>query len=179
MRRGLRQHLMHSGGLAGAGLTGGRFPMAVTGNRHTPRSSSPGLAVRLTGLLAVMLIAASCGLITHKMSGNTPISGGTASYALPPNANIDYIFPFTPALYFTVVNIDNLQYLLYRPLYWFGDKGLPYLSPKLSLAEPPQYNGQQVTIRLKPRYRWSNNERVTAQDVLFWMNMMKEVVAHS
>src|SRR5262245_8320439 len=91
-------------GTSGGRIDGGRFPMAVTGNRYPPRSSPPGLAVRLTGLLAVMLIAASCGLTTHKTSGNTPTSGGTASYALPPNANIDYIFPFTPGQYFTVVN---------------------------------------------------------------------------
>jgi len=153
--------------------------MAVTEYRNKPRSSAAGLAFRLTGLLAVALVAASCGLTTHKTGGTTPTSGGTATYALPPNANIDYIFPFTPGQYFTVVNTDNLQYMLYRPLYWFGDKGQPFLSPRLSLAKPPQYNGQTVTIKLKPGYRWSNNERVTAQDVLFWMHMMKEVVAHS
>ena len=148
-------------------------------NLRKPGASGPGMAVRLAGLLAVLLVAASCGLAAQKKTGNTPTSGGTATYALQANATIDYIFPFTPGQYFTVVNTDNLQYLLYRPLYWFGDQGQPYLNPGLSLAEPPQYSGQTVTIKLKQGYRWSNNEPVTAQDVLFWMHMMKEVVKHS
>jgi peptide/nickel transport system substrate-binding protein len=151
----------------------------LTRNDSKPGVPAAGLAFRLIGLLAVLLVAASCGLAGQKKAGDTPTSGGTVTYAMPPNTNIDYIFPFTPGQYFTVVNTDNLMYLLYRPLYWFGDKGLPYLNPKLSLAAPPQYKGQTVTIRLKHSYRWSNNERVTAQDVLFWMHMMKEVVKHS
>jgi peptide/nickel transport system substrate-binding protein len=140
----------------------------VTGQRRP--------AFRLAGLVAVLLVATSCGIAGKKKVPDTPTSGGLVRYALPANANIDYIFPFTPGNYFTVVNTDNLQYLLYRPLYWFGDKGLPYLNPKLSLAKPPEYHGQTVTIRMKHGYRWSNNERVTAQDVVFWMNMMKAVV---
>ena len=183
MRRGLRRHLVHSGGdfgkTFGGPAEGDGIPRTVLANLSKPAASGPGMAVRMAGLLAVLLVAASCGLAGQKKTGDTPTSGGTATYALPANANIDYIFPFTPGQYFTVVNTDNLQYLLYRPLYWFGDLGQPYLNPKLSLAEPPQYSGQNVTIRLKQGYRWSNNEPVTAQDVLFWMHMMKEVVKHS
>jgi peptide/nickel transport system substrate-binding protein len=151
----------------------------LTKNRSKPGVRAAGLSFRLAGLFAVLLVAASCGLAAHKKVPTTPASGGTATYALPPNTMVNYIFPFTPGLYFTVANTDNLMYLLYRPLYWFGANGLPYLNTKLSLAEPPQYSGQNVTINLKPNYRWSNNERVTAQDVLFWMHMMKEVVKHS
>ncbi|MGN6679607.1 MAG: ABC transporter substrate-binding protein [Streptosporangiaceae bacterium] len=154
--------------------------MALRRDLRKPRASGSGLTVRLAGLLAVVLVAAGCGLAGQQKSGNTPTSGGTATYALPANADTNYIFPFSPGKYFTVVNADDLQYLMYRPLYWFGDEqGQPYLNAKLSLAEPPQYSGQTLTINLKHGYRWSNNERVTAQDVLFWMNMMKEVVKHS
>ncbi len=95
------------------------------------------------------------------------------TYALPANVTPNYIFPFTPGQYFTIVNTDNLQYLLYRPLYWWGDQGLAVPEPRLSLAEPPHYQGQTVTITLKHGYRWSNGESVTAKDVMFWMNMMK------
>ena len=42
----------------------------------------------------------------------------------------------------------------------------------LSLAKPPVFNGTKVTINLK-RYMWSNGTPVTAQDVMFWLNMMK------
>jgi peptide/nickel transport system substrate-binding protein len=97
---------------------------------------------------------------------------------MPANESPNYIFPFSPAVYFTQVNSDQLQYLLYRPLYWFGGNGQPYLNRQLSLARPPAYHGQTVTIKLK-RYRWSNGTTLTPADVVFWMNMMKAVVAHS
>ncbi|HEX6933201.1 MAG TPA: ABC transporter substrate-binding protein [Streptosporangiaceae bacterium] len=141
----------------------------------------PGAHTRrgLVAGLAVALAAAGCGLASPGNSGHTPTTGGTATYALPANSTPNYIFPFTPGQYFTVVNTDNLQYLLYRPLYWFGDQGRPYLNPALSVGEQPRYQGQTVTIRLKQGYRWSNGEHVTAQDVVFWMHMMKAVVKHS
>ena len=40
----------------------------------------------------------------------------------------------------------------------------------LSLANPPVFNGSKVTITLK-HYMWSNGTPVTAQDVMFWLNM--------
>jgi len=70
-----------------------------------------------------------------------PTAGGTVTYALPPNTTPNYIFPFTPGQYFTQVKTGNLQYLLYRPLYWFGTNGLPYLNDRLSLADPPAPHG--------------------------------------
>ncbi len=72
----------------------------------------------------------------------------------------------------SVYNVNDFQYQLYRPLYWFGTGATPYLNPALSLADPPIYRGHQVVIRLKQNYKWSNGEPVDAQDVVFWMNMM-------
>lgn len=159
-RRGLRRH-------------------GVLGHLHRPGSNIRRGATRWTaGLLMLALAAAGCGFGGATTTGNTPAAGGTVTYALPANTTPNYIFPFTPGQYFTVVNSDNLQYLLYRPLYWFGGNGLPYLNKELSLAKPPTYRGQVVTIRLK-HYQWSNNQPVTAQDVLFWMHMMKAVVKQS
>jgi peptide/nickel transport system substrate-binding protein len=180
MRRGLRRHWMHIRGLRRGRPA--RTALAQTAREHLHNQGTharPRLVVRLSGLLAVMMAAASCGLSTGGHSGNTPTSGGTATYALPANSTPNYIFPFAPGQYFTVVNTDNLQYLLYRPLYWFGDNGRPYLNPKLSLAEQPRYQGQTVTIRMKRGYQWSNHEPVSAQDVVFWMHMMKAVVKRS
>ena len=59
---------------------------------------------------------------------------------------------------------------MYRPLYWFGVDGQPVINYPLSLADPPMFNGDKVTIILK-RYMWSNGTQVTAQDVMFWLNM--------
>ncbi len=123
---------------------------------------------------ALALTAAACGSGGTPAAGHgTPQSGGTVNWAEQPQNYPNYIFPFTPISYFTITNINSLQALLYRPLYWFGNKEQPTLSPQLSLATPPRYHGNQVTIRLKDNYRWSDGTPVTAQNVIFWMNMMK------
>ena len=59
---------------------------------------------------------------------------------------------------------------MYRPLYWFGQNGQPVVNNSLSLANPPTVSGQTLTITLK-HYMWSNGTPVTAQDVMFWLNM--------
>jgi peptide/nickel transport system substrate-binding protein len=150
--------------------------------RHTTpialraRAASPArrrVTLGCAGLVAVAVAAAGCGAHNRSGAGNTPVNGGTVTYALPANVIPNYIFPFDPPIDYTIVNLDNLQYFLYRPLYWFGDSGKPLINKALSLAYQPQYNGHVVTIRLKPNLKWSNGELVTAKDVVFWMNMMK------
>jgi peptide/nickel transport system substrate-binding protein len=106
-------------------------------------------------------------------SGGTKQVGGTATWAEAPNTLPNYIFPFMNLAYFSVANINQFQFLMYRPLYWFGNGDQPTLNPSLSLAENPVYSNNNTTVvmKLKP-YKWSNGETVTAQDVMFWMNMM-------
>jgi peptide/nickel transport system substrate-binding protein len=125
------------------------------------------------GAAALSLAAAACtGSADNGPTGGTPAKGGTAVYALQPSSTPNYIFPYASSAYFTVPNIDYLQLMLYRPLYWFGQDAQPSVNYSLSLAKPPVVNGTKVTINLK-RYMWSNHTSVTAQDVMFWLNMMK------
>jgi peptide/nickel transport system substrate-binding protein len=127
---------------------------------------------------ALATVVAACGAVgsgapsSSSTVGTTPSSGGTATYATLPGFAASYIFPFMTSEFFTATNSDNLQYLLYRPLYWFGDGTQPTLNPQLSLAYPPKYSGRTVTITLKP-YLWSNGQPVTADNVIFWFNMEK------
>ncbi|MGO8960726.1 MAG: ABC transporter substrate-binding protein [Streptosporangiaceae bacterium] len=129
----------------------------------------------LTAGLAMVL--AACGATTATTTvGTIPQDGGTVTYALAPASYANYIFPFMAGpnglSEFSTYNVNDFQFLLYRPLYWFGKGIQPYLNQSLSLAYQPKYHGQQVSIRLKPTYKWSNGEPVDAQDVVFWMNMM-------
>jgi len=120
------------------------------------------------------LVAAACGPASAGSSngpvGTTPVDGGVAAYATQAGLNVNYIFPFVSANYIDVSNSDDFQYLMYRPLYWFGQGTKPLLNKDLSLADPPKYSGRQVTIKLK-NYKWSNGKPVTAQNVIFWINM--------
>jgi peptide/nickel transport system substrate-binding protein len=120
--------------------------------------------------------SSSSGSASGTSSSGTAIAGGTATWAEPPSDTPNYIFPFTSSAYISVTNIDQFEFLMYRPLYWFGNGTSPTLNTSLSLANPPVFNGLNVTITLKP-YMWSNGTPVTAQDVVFWLNMEQAVGA--
>jgi peptide/nickel transport system substrate-binding protein len=130
--------------------------------------------------VGLVLLLAACGPAAGSASSGAPASsrGGTsATYAMQPGGIAQYPFPFMgsvqASIYDSVFNVDEFQYLLYRPLYWFGKGTKPYMNPQLSVALPPKYQRNEVIIKLKHNYRWSNGEAVDAQDVVFWMNMMK------
>ncbi len=149
------------------------------GNQEIPGGRRPGGGhrARMTmiagcGAAAIALVAAACGSGGGSSSGGTKEAGGTATYALPPSTTPNYIFPFANSTYFSVANISYLQDFLYRPLYWFGNGNQPTVNPSLSVADQPVYNGKEVTITLK-NYKWSDGTAVTAQNVLFWINMMQ------
>ena len=97
----------------------------------------------------------------------------TATFAEQPQAPPNYIFPFMGLAFFSVYNTEQFQYLMYRPLYWFGEGATPNLNLSLSLAAAPTYSssGDTVTVDLN-NYKWSNGETVTAENVMFWMNML-------
>jgi peptide/nickel transport system substrate-binding protein len=133
----------------------------------------------------VALVAAGCGKGSGHSSGSssnsgsskgTPVAaqaGGTATFALPPGTTPDWIFPLIDSAHSSIDNRNQFEYLMYRPLYWFGQGSQPVLNDSLSLAQTPVFtnNDRTVTINMKP-YKWSNGETVTAQDVAFWLNML-------
>jgi peptide/nickel transport system substrate-binding protein len=123
-------------------------------------------------VVALALAAAGCASSSSSGSatGGKPIKGGTAVFALPPSATPTYIFPYIDSANITNLNLFNFQGLMYRPLYWFGINGQPTVNNSLSLANPPVVSGTKVTITLK-HYMWSNGTPVTAQNVMFWLNM--------
>jgi peptide/nickel transport system substrate-binding protein len=126
------------------------------------------------GVVALALAAAGCAGSGSSTAGTTPVSGGTATWAEQPSDTPNYIFPFTSSEFISVSNLNDFSYMLYRPLYWFGTGAAPTLNNSLSLANPPTFSGNQVTITLK-HYMWSNGQAVTAQNVMFWLNMLSAV----
>jgi peptide/nickel transport system substrate-binding protein len=143
--------------------------MAIS-RKHSGAAGSVVLLI----LISVLVVASAGGAATEKASGTKKVKGGTAYFAEPPQAVPNYIFPFMSLAFFSTQNIPEFQQLMYRPLYWFGNGSNPTLNESLSLASNPKYSkgNRVVSFKLK-HYKWSNGESVTAQDVLFWMNMMK------
>jgi peptide/nickel transport system substrate-binding protein len=149
------------------------------------RSTAPDGRARRRRALALGTVAAgiaalvaACGPASGSTTGGaagSPADTTTVTYAMAPTTKASYAFPFisvNESANFSVYNVNDFQYLMYRPLYWFGTGVNPYLNPELSLADLPTYQGNQVTITLKPTYKWSNGESVDADDVVFFMNMM-------
>jgi peptide/nickel transport system substrate-binding protein len=144
------------------------------------RRSRPRLHLRLlaAGAVVLALVAAGCSSSgnSNSSSGTTAVKGGTAVWAEPPSSVPTYIFPYVDSSNISNLNLFDLQYLMYRPLYWFGQNGQPEPNNSLSLANPPVVNGRNVTITLK-HYMWSDGTQVTAQNVMFWLNMEKALPA--
>jgi peptide/nickel transport system substrate-binding protein len=128
------------------------------------------------GVVALALAAAGCAGTGTSSSGagTTPVSGGTATWAEQPSDTPNYIFPFTSSEFISVSNLEDFGYLMYRPLYWFGTGSAPTMNTALSLAYAPTFSGSTVTIKLKP-WKWSNGQPITAQNVMFWLNMLQAV----
>jgi peptide/nickel transport system substrate-binding protein len=139
------------------------------------------LAYAAAGALSLGVLAACSNSSSSNSSGSaastsgTPISGGTATFAEIPGAPPNYIFPFTDSSFISVSNLNLFQYLMYRPLYWFGNGASPTVNTTLSVANLPTWSsdGKTATITLK-HYTWSNGQPVTAQNVVFWLNMLQE-----
>lgn len=126
-------------------------------------------------VVAIALVAAGCGGSSNSSpnSGGTPAKGGTATVALPPSVTLSWIFPFYAITNSSVYNSEQFQWLMYRPLYMFGNNGQSAaINYPLSLANAPAYTngGKTVTINMKG-WNWSNGETVSAKDVVFFLNM--------
>jgi peptide/nickel transport system substrate-binding protein len=140
------------------------------------RSKSFGGLVVAAACATALAACSSSSSSSTPSAAATPISGGTATFAELPATTPNYIFPFTSSAYISVSNTDLFQYLLYRPLYWYGTGNQPTVNTSLSVANLPVWSngGKTVTITLK-HYMWSNGQPVTAQNVVFWLNMENAV----
>lgn len=103
-----------------------------------------------------------------------PVNGGTATFAEnPASGTADYIFPMVSLAYDTPTNLQ-FQYLMYRPLLWFGRGATPSMNPALSLADPPVYSNGDATVTLTLKnHKWSDGKPVTTRDLIFWINLLK------
>jgi peptide/nickel transport system substrate-binding protein len=154
---------------------------------------------RRATVLAICAVAAATGLgacskasssgsvnsVSGAFGAVPPASGsahaGTLTWAESPGTAPTWIFPVTPGANFSTGTINTFQYLMWRPLYWYGDGVHPVLAPDKSLADTPVYsNGDKtVTVHMKTNYRWSDGQPLTAKDALFYLDMVRAAVKES
>ena len=133
---------------------------------------------------AIAMTAAGCGSggggssspSASSGSGGTPVAGGTAKVALPPGVTLSWLFPFYAITNASVYNGEQFQWLMYRPLYMFGNNTNDNVAINypLSPANPPKYSngGKTVSVTMKG-WKWSNGETVDAKSLMFFMNMVE------
>lgn len=135
---------------------------------------------RTQNLRSVLIFSVAVGIIASGMAYSIPtaassaLPAGTVYFAEAPGQAPSYIFPMVPPSQFTPANVLQFQYLMFRPLYWFGNGGGSSIDYPLSLAAPPVYsNGNRTVTITMGNYLWSDGQQVDAQDVIFWMNLLK------
>ena len=117
--------------------------------------------------------ALTLGLVAPSVSGAATPSG-TLTYAEAPSTTPTYIFPYMSCKYFSVANISDFDYLMYRPIYWFGIGNNAAYTPSLSSANTPTYNASRTTVTISLKgWKFADGQTVNAQSVMFWLNMEK------
>jgi peptide/nickel transport system substrate-binding protein len=133
-------------------------------------SSSPST----TGVTVNGLKQYGPGLTAPTTGSGSKISGGTVYFSEAADSPPNYIFPMYAPQYCGINNIDELNFLLYRPLYWYGNDYKPTVDYNYSIGKAPAVSngGKTYTISLNT-YKWSDGETVNADDLVFWMNMLE------
>ena len=129
-----------------------------------------------TAACGILLAACTTSSSPGSNGSEARVKGGTATVALAPGDQFNFILPLLSYEYATGANIEYSEYLMWRPLYWFGAPGKVGLNTAYSLADPATVTTSggktTATVVLKP-YRWSDGKPVTSRDVEFWFNLLK------
>jgi len=106
---------------------------------------------------------------------------GTITWGIPPGFTPTWIFPVVTGAQNSVGNNFSFIWEMWRPLYWTVNGVVPEVDSSMSIANPAVYsNGDKtVTISLKSSYKWSNGQPITANDLLFYIDLLKAAVKES
>ncbi len=113
-------------------------------------------------------------------AAGTPSDGGTITVGQLAGQTPTDIFPIVDDsdCGTQTINFVANQYI---PLYAGPDGAQPKIDEGLSAAELPRYSNDDrtVTITLKPGLRWSDGAPVDAQDVVFYLDLLKAALSQS
>src|SRR5215471_18975743 len=131
--------------------------------------------VAVVAVAAMVAVSCSSSSTPPSSSGGTPVKGGTALVALPAGVTYNWIFPFYAITNASVYNGQQFQWLMYRPLYMFGDNSntSTAINYPLSTANAPVYSNGNKTVAVTMKgWKWSDGSTVDAKSLLFYMNMV-------
>jgi peptide/nickel transport system substrate-binding protein len=134
----------------------------------TSTTTAPPGTVTVPGAIGDVPLASATG----------PKKAGTISWAMQPGTAPNWIFPVVPAASNSVFNTFTFIWEMWRPLLWTVNGTDPEVYAPMSIANPPVYsNGDKtVTVSLKSSYKWSNGQPITANDLLFYIDLTKAAI---
>jgi peptide/nickel transport system substrate-binding protein len=162
-------------------------------------------AVRMRIVLAAALTAAGLGLAAPGVAAAGPASGSAIQQpqrvpgsigSVPPAASgpeksgtitvaeyaaPDWILPIAPDSDYYGATVGLFSWQMWRPVYWTANGVTPEVDQALSLAYPPVYRDgdRTVSITFKNSFSWSDGSPVTADDLLFDIDLIKAAVKKS
>ena len=143
--------------------------LAACSNSHSATGGSttaPG-TVTVPGGLGNVPLASATG----------PKKAGTITWAMQPGATPNWIFPVVPGASNSVFNNFTFIWEMWRPLLWTINGTDPEVYPPMSIATAAYSGGDKtVTISLKSSYKWSNGQPITANDILFFIDLVKAAI---
>ncbi len=113
--------------------------------------------------------------------GGKAKSGGVVTVGQISGTQPNWIFPIVPAANSSVYNLYDFENYLYVPLYWGTQGTVPKINPAIGLGGLPTYTngGKTVTFSLKKGYTWTNGAPVDANDILFFIDILRAAIKES
>ena len=152
------------------------------------RTATKVAALAVVGVTALAACAKSSTSTTQQSSksgftgipapATKHVAGGTVTFGMAAGATPTYIFPITPGANSSVYTSYFFQNLMWRPLWWTPVGHSLDINYGLSLANKPTFSNDNktVVINMKTNYKWSNGQPVDANDVIFFIDLVKAAV---
>lgn len=139
----------------------------------------------MAGVLASIsigaLLLAGCGsapTTSATSTGGTTHQHGTIVYALPPLVSINWYQPLRPAPYNSAYDAEAAS-MMYKGLFHIGKNAKVNFNRSIASSIKWNSQGTLYTIKINPKWHWSNGQSVTANDVLFTWNLIKAASSSS
>ena len=147
-----------------------RLPGRRASSRVENRSSTRVKHRYLRWLAALALIGAGQAAGVRAAASSAPQKGGTLIYA----ENFGAFDSFIPIVSPAEIVDDEAQVLLFRPLLWIGQKVSIEWDRSLARSIAVSTDHTTYTVQLRTDYKWSDGSPVTAMDVQYCFNLMKQ-----
>ncbi|MCL4351523.1 MAG: peptide ABC transporter substrate-binding protein [Firmicutes bacterium] len=138
------------------------------------RLTIPATVVSAIGLALVSL--AGCGTSATTTppaaTANKPVHGGTIIQALGPLVAINWYLPLRPVAYNSLYDAWAAS-LMYKGLFHIAPNGTIDYARSIASAITWNKTGTVYTVKMNPKWDWSDGTPVTAQDVQFTWHLIQ------